>query len=114
MREHNIRHLPVVEHHKLVGIISDRDIMLMLGPEFNCPSEQALKVKDACINEAYTVDLAERLDNVLLYMAEHHIGSALVTKKGRLAGLFTVTDACRHFGEWLRSQFAPRGGNEVA
>ena len=88
--------------------------MLMLGPEFNCPSEQKLKVKDACVNQAYTVDLAERLDNVLLYMAEHHIESALVTKKGRLAGLFTVTDACRHFGIWLRAQFAPRGGNEVA
>ena len=28
-------------------------------------------------------------------MAEHHIGSALVTKDGKLVGIFTVTDACR-------------------
>ena len=115
MREHDIRHLPVVdEHHNLVGIIADRDIHLMLGPEHNCPSEDALKVRDVFVELAYIVDLNERLDNVLLHMAERHIGSALVTKEGRLAGLFTTTDACRHFGELLRSQFLPGGGNEAA
>ena len=36
-------------------------------------------------------------DRVLLHMADEHIGCALVVKDGRLAGIFTTTDACRVF-----------------
>jgi hypothetical protein len=28
-------------------------------------------------------------------MAEHHIGSAIITKNNKLVGILTVTDACR-------------------
>jgi CBS domain-containing protein len=34
-------------------------------------------------------------------MAEHHIGSAIVTKNDKLVGIFTVTDACRALAEVL-------------
>jgi CBS domain-containing protein len=32
-------------------------------------------------------------------MAENRIGSAIVTKHGKLVGIFTVTDACRALAE---------------
>jgi hypothetical protein len=35
-------------------------------------------------------------------MAERHIGSALVTKHGKLVGMFTSTDACRALVQVLR------------
>ncbi len=114
MEQHDIRHLPVVETHILVGIITDRDIRLTLGSEYERACEDELQVKDVFIEEAYTVELTEPLDNVLLHMAYNHIGSALVTKNGRLAGLYTVTDACRQFGEFLREHFLPVHGNDVA
>ena len=31
MREHAIRHLPVIDDGKLVGIVSDRDLRLSVG-----------------------------------------------------------------------------------
>jgi CBS domain-containing protein len=34
-------------------------------------------------------------------MAENRIGSAIVTKDGKLVGIFTVTDACRALAEVL-------------
>jgi hypothetical protein len=46
-------------------------------------------------------------------MAEHCLDSALVVKDGRLAGIFTVSDACRQFGRLLRSLFPP-GGDDAA
>jgi len=39
----------------------------------------------------------------LIEMAERRIGSAIVTRKGEIAGLFTATDACRCFAEHLRT-----------
>ena len=47
-------------------------------------------------------------------MAQNHIGCALVVKNGRLAGIFTTTDACRHYSELLRTIHAPGDGNDAA
>jgi len=114
MRAHQIRHLPVTARGELAGMISDRDIKLLLGPDFAYPDEQALKVRDAMVREAYMVDLDTRLDEVLAHMAEHHLGSAIITRKGKLAGVFTVTDACHAFAEFLREQVRRSGGDEAA
>jgi acetoin utilization protein AcuB len=65
--------------------------------------------------DPYIVDLHEPLDNVLITMAERHIGSAIVTRAGKLVGMFTAVDACRCFGTFLREHF-PRveGDDDVA
>ncbi len=114
MREHHIRHLPVTDDGQLVGVISDRDIKLMLGPDFAYPDSKTLKVRDAMVRDAYIVDLDSRLDIVLSHMADHHLGSVVITRKGRLAGMFTVTDACRSFAEFLREQVRRAGGGDAA
>jgi CBS domain-containing protein len=106
MREHKIRHLPVTQDGKLVGMISDRDIKLMLGPDFAYPNARELKVRDAYVADSYIVDLATPLVQVLSHMAEHRLGSALVTRHDKLAGVFTTTDACRVFAEYLQQQLA--------
>jgi len=71
-------------------------------------------VSDAMVKDAYIVDMEARLDEVLAHMAEHHLGSAIVTRRGKLAGIFTVTDACRHFAEFLREQVRRAGGDDAA
>lgn len=114
MQRQNIRHLPVISGGKLVGVVSDRDIKLYLGPDLDYPEASETKVRDVYLDKPYVVDLNESLDNVLTVMAEKHIGSALVTRDGKLAGLFTATDACRSFAEHLRKQFRPSGGDEAA
>lgn len=114
MRAHNIRHLPVTQNGDLVGSISDRDIKLVLGPDFAYPSADATQVADAMVRDPYVVDMDTRLDAVLSHMAEKHLGAALVTRHGRLAGVFTVTDACRHFAEFLQEQVRRAGGDSAA
>ena len=114
MREQQIRHLPVTDKGDLVGVISDRDIKLVLGPDFAYPNPDKLTVADAMIPEPYVVDLDERADTVLEHMAEHHIGSAVVTRQGKLVGMFTTSDACRGFADFLREQFRRAGGGDAA
>ncbi len=110
MREHRIRHLPVTHAGELVGSVSDRDLRLILGPDFANPDEHETRVAHAMTRDAYVVDMDARLDEVLAHMAEHHLSSALVTRHGKLAGSFTATDACRHFAEFLREQVRRTGG----
>lgn len=105
MLEHRVRHLPVTKDHELKGIITDRDIKLLLGPEMDYPNPRELTVEDAFVANPYVVDINQPLSDVVLDMAERHIGAAIVTGHGRLAGIFTVSDACRVLGEWLRERF---------
>jgi acetoin utilization protein AcuB len=109
MEEQGIRHLPVTEEGALVGVVTERDLRLLEGTGRG----EALSVRDACVRDAYVVQVNTRLDEVLLEMARRHIGSALVVKNDKLAGIFTVTDACRSFGQFLRELF-PEPDDEIA
>lgn len=111
MEAHNIHHLPVTDGRQLVGVITEQDINTHRTQNGN--NEQS-SVKDVYISDVYVVDLDTPLDSVLIKMGEKHIDSVLVTKKDRLAGLFTQTDACKCFGEYLRKQFTTTGGNDAA
>jgi acetoin utilization protein AcuB len=107
MREHKLRHLPVTDAGALTGLLSDRDIKLMLGPDFAYPDPRELRVRDVMAQDAYRVDLGTPLLAVLDYMVAHRLGSAVVTRQGRLAGVFTATDACRVLAEQLRALEPP-------
>ena len=112
MREHSIHHLPVTSPDgDLTGMISSRDIQLMQNQPDHA---DALTVKDIMSEETYTVDLSERLDSVLHRMAEHHLRSVVVTRKGKLVGIFTQIDACGQFAEFLREQVRRSGGDTAA
>lgn len=114
MVEHQIRHLPVMQGRSLVGVLSDRDLKRALDPTLGLPPEDELFVRDAYVSDPYVVDSSTALDVVLEHMAAHHVGSALVTSHGRLAGIFTATDACRLYCDHLRKLFPMRGGEDVA
>jgi CBS domain-containing protein len=101
MREHKIRHLPVTEKGALKSVVTDRDIKLVLGPDFAYPDGREVKVRDAMVDDCYSVDLATPLAAVVRHMADHRLGSAIVTRRGKLAGVFTYTDACRAFADYL-------------
>jgi acetoin utilization protein AcuB len=114
MVEHEVRHLPVKDGDALVGVLTDRDIKRALDPDLGLPPKEELFVRDLFVPDAYVVDMREPLDGVLEHMFRHHIGSALVTKAGRLVGIFTTVDACRLFCEHLRSLFPPGLGHTAA
>ena len=114
MAHHNVRHLPVTHDHAVVGVITDRDMTSAINLHSSSAGAGSLSVRDLYISDPYIVSVDEPLDNVLLTMAERHIGSAIVTKVDKLVGMFTSVDACRSFGEYLRGQFPRPGGDEVA
>lgn len=101
MREHNFRHLPVMSAGALVGVLTDRDILLILGPDGGRPPEQNLTVRDAHVEQPCVVAASTPVAEVARLMADERIGCTLVTKHNKLVGIFTVTDACRALAEIL-------------
>jgi CBS domain-containing protein len=47
-------------------------------------------------------------------MAVRRIGSVIVTRKGKLAGILSAMDVCRIFVEYLDNQFGTVSGNDAA
>lgn len=114
MAAHDFQHLPVTEGGRLVGVVAARELGLALDPRLCGPSQDVLRVRDLCRRDPYVVEMDEPLDNVLVHMAAHHLDAALVVRQGKLVGIFTTTDACQRFGELMREQFLPPGGDEAA
>lgn len=110
MTEHDIRHLPVTRDHAIVGIISDRDVLLSRTLSTGEPPS----VESLCTRDPYLVDLRTRLDDVVLGMAERHVDSAIVTRQGKLAGILTSRDACRVLAAVLRELYPPPTDGNVA
>ncbi len=111
---HEVRHLPVKDKDKLVGVLTDRDLKRALDADLGLPPKDELFVRDVFVPDAYTVDTSEPLDRVLEEMANRHLGSVLVTSHGRLAGIFTTTDACRILCRHLRAIAPPRPADDAA
>jgi acetoin utilization protein AcuB len=103
MTDHEVRHLAVTDSEMLVGVVSDRDIAFMSNAG-ETDLRDCLRVRDVCALDVYSVERNEPLDRVLSEMADRHIGSAIVTDGGKLSGVFTATDACRCFAEYLRAR----------
>ncbi|WP_018111837.1 CBS and ACT domain-containing protein [Thermus igniterrae] len=91
--EKGIRHLPVVEGGKVVGIITDRDIRLAtshLNPKGPCPGcTQVAEVMTRGVVTAHPLDPVEEAARV---MRERKIGSLPVLEDGALVGIVTGID----------------------
>lgn len=112
MREHGVRHLPVAEAERLLGVVSDRDLKRVQTLQEGAQADEELSVGDALEGPPYLVDVTEPLDGVLQTLWERRIGSALVLRAGKLAGIFTTADACRLFAESLREGGPPSDDDE--
>ena len=76
---------------------------------------EKITVEDVMVDDPYVVDIETSLITVLDELADRHIGTALVTKDGRLAGIFSTGDACRELAERLKAEFGdPSGGTDAA
>jgi CBS domain-containing protein len=105
MDAERIRHLPVTSEGRLVGMLSERDLKLAFAVAATNDPSDGLHVGDVCNLEAYVVEHNTPLDQVLVYLAEQRMSSALVTRNGKLVGIVTNTDIYRSYSEHLKITF---------
>jgi acetoin utilization protein AcuB len=93
MREHSIRHLPVVEGQTLVGLVSVHDLHFL--ETLDGVDQNRVSVREAMSPEPYAVGPRAALRQVALEMADRKISSAVVVEGGRVIGILTAVDALR-------------------
>jgi acetoin utilization protein AcuB len=93
MTENRIRHLPVLEHGDLVGVVSQRDLYFV--ETIAGVDKFADKVDDAMTVDVRAFPPDAPLAAVAKEMTEHKLGCAVVVERGRVIGIFTAMDALR-------------------
>jgi len=90
MREHRVRHLPVLEGGKLVGLVSQRDLHLIETLRDVDPA--ATTVEEAMTMDVYVAAPSTPLADAVLVMAENKYGSVVVVDRAKIVGVFTTID----------------------
>jgi CBS domain-containing protein len=108
MEAHRIRHVPVQQDGRVLGVISERDLHHLVHAALPDADKSRLRIRHLLRVEPYVTEMTTPLDEVAAEMAERHIGSAVVLRHGKLAGIFSSVDACRLLAEFLRDRF-PEG-----
>jgi acetoin utilization protein AcuB len=93
MNDNGIRHLPVLEGGRLVGMLSQRDLHLIETLKDVDPKE--VRVEEAMSQDCYTAGPETPLAQVAREMARHKYGSAVILRGAEVLGIFTTTDALR-------------------
>jgi CBS domain-containing protein len=98
-----IRHLPIVEDGKLVGLISERDLIGTAAKQIfglKQKSKSALlksvSIKDVMKRHVVTVEPDTEIREAAHLMADRKIGCLPVVSSGALVGLVTTTDILRY------------------
>jgi acetoin utilization protein AcuB len=99
MRGRRVRHLPVLDGDRLVGILSERDLYLLETVRGVDPAREP--VSEAMTEQPYAVGPDTDVDDVVREMLRKKYGSAVVLKGGRVSGIFTRSDALRVFVKML-------------
>jgi acetoin utilization protein AcuB len=106
-RGNRIRHLPVVENNKLVGIVTDRDLRLAMPPIWASDTDHALlrdalvtkQVEEVMVTEIITTSPTTPIEDAARKLYEHRIGCLPVMEGEELVGIITETDLLRAFVE---------------
>ena len=106
MKLGRIRHLPVVDEGRLVGIMSQRDLFkaslasaMGFGEKAKREFMKTVAVKEVMVDEVITTSPEASIEEAGRVMLERKIGCLPVLEEGGLVGLVTETDILRHYVE---------------
>jgi acetoin utilization protein AcuB len=109
MKEHGIRHLPVVEEAgQLVGIVSDRELR---RPDWVDEArdlahvyylDDDMLVRDVMISHVHVVHTYDTLRKAARVLVDNHVGALpVLDKTGSLVGMLSAVDLLRALSDMI-------------
>ena len=104
IRQKGIRHLPVVDGKRLVGIVTDRDLRQASPSAATSLSIhelhyllEKLTVQHIMTSQVITVRPEQTVEEAAMLLLGHRIGGLPVVRDGELVGIITETDILQAF-----------------
>lgn len=124
LQTHHIRHLPVTQDRRLVGVLTDRTIRQMMPSSLSMPDEFArfrawgaqVKVEEVMSRRVFPVNPETPVHEALKIILENRVGCTPVVRGSTLIGILTTRDLLRALAGVLQTTSlvaeqrpAPRG-----
>lgn len=93
MARDQIRHLPVVDGTRVVGVVSARDVLVV--EDLKVFASYDTTVGAAMAADPVSVPSDTAVAHVVKTMAREDIGCVLIVDEGKLVGIFTDVDAVK-------------------
>jgi CBS domain-containing protein len=90
MAAQRIGALPVVDEGRLVGIFTERDLLVRIVAENRDPA--ATTIGDCMSSQLFVADVGESYDQCLHRMREAHVRHLIILDGERLAGILSLRD----------------------
>ena len=89
MRKNNIRHLGVTEKDQMVGILSVKDFANYFHTKFNQETGEKGEIQYFMKDSVLSIEAGESVLNAAKKMAQHKVGSLIVSDAGKVKGVFS-------------------------
>jgi CBS domain-containing protein len=97
MKQEDVGLAPIVEGERLVGTLTDRDIVVRVVAEGKDP--QTVTAREVASTDLVTIDPQQDLDEALRLMASNQFRRLPVVEEGRLIGVLAQADVAREAKE---------------
>ena len=94
MAQHDVGPIPVVDGERIVGLLTDRDIVVRVVAKGLDP--QSTTVSEIASSDLSTVSPDEDLDRALTLLAERQVRRLPVVEGDKLVGILAQADVARH------------------
>lgn len=102
-----VRHLPVLRAGRLIGILSERDLLSQARPESGRHTIEG-SVADAMRQPVETIEPLAPLADAAAKMAVETLGCLPVVREGELLGIITTTDLLASIAQYPTGHIDPR------
>lgn len=104
LKDHSIRRLPVVSKGKLIGLVTNTDLMKASpSPATSLSIHEInylypkIKIKDIMTKGVVTIGPDEAIEEAAVLMREKKLGTLIVVNKNNLEGIITESDLFKAF-----------------
>jgi len=96
MKQEDVGSVPVVDGNRLVGVLTDRDIVVRGIADGRDP--RATTLGDVCSRNLTTLSPDDQLETAVRLIREHAIRRLPVVRRGRAVGILTMGDLAMQEG----------------
>jgi len=97
MKDHSIRHLPVVDAERFVGFVTESDLRGVIIPSMI----EEITINDVMITNPITVTPQDTVEKAAILLSGHKIGGLPVVDGEQLVGIITVADVLESFIQFM-------------
>jgi acetoin utilization protein AcuB len=94
-RDRNIRHVPVVQEGRLVGLVSDRDLRDVRGGDRESDTPRWVSLGDMMTRDIVTIHPLDTIEHAAREIYDRKIGCLPVVADDELVGIITSSDMMR-------------------